>query len=66
MVFRKENPNFDFYGKILIGNNVNIGNDVVIMPGVRVVDNVVIGAQSVITKSIPSNIVVAGIPAKFI
>jgi acetyltransferase-like isoleucine patch superfamily enzyme len=54
------------YQKVLIGNNVFIGVNSVIMPGVIIEDNVIIGAGSVVTKSIPSNSIVAGNPAKVI
>lgn len=45
---------------IAIGNNVWIGGDVVIMSGVSIGNNSVIGAGSVITRSIPSNVLAAG------
>ncbi len=56
----------DLYGKITIGNNVFIGMRVMILPNVNIGDNCVIGAGSIITKDIPSNSVVAGIPGKVI
>jgi acetyltransferase-like isoleucine patch superfamily enzyme len=65
-VFRDEFPEIDVLGRIIIGNNVFIGFNSIIMPGVTVGDNVVIGAGSVVTKNIPSNSVVAGVPAKVI
>lgn len=65
-VFREKLPNFDSFGKVVIGNNVYIGNCALIMPGVIIGDNVIIGAGSIVTKSIPSNLVVAGNPAKII
>lgn len=65
-VIRNKYPDYDSFGKIRIGNNVYIGNDVCIMPGVTIGNNVVIGASSIVTKSIPSNVVVAGNPAKII
>ncbi|MBK5462548.1 acyltransferase [Peribacillus sp. TH27] len=65
-VFRGENPEIDVFGKIIIGNNVFIGINSIIMPGVEVGNNVVIGAGSVVTKSIPSNTVIGGVPARFI
>ena len=65
-VLRSKYPNFDFFGKIKIGNNVYIGNSSIILPGVTVGDNVIIGAGSVVTKSIPSNSIVGGNPGKII
>lgn len=52
--------------KVIIGNNVWVGGSVVIVPGVTIGDNTVIGAGSVVTKDIPSNVVAAGNPAKVI
>lgn len=54
------------YRKIIIGNNVFIGMNSIVLLGVEIGDNVVVGAGSVLTKSIPSNSVVAGNPAKII
>lgn len=55
-----------FKGYTFVGDNVFIGNRSIIMPGVTIGDNVIIGAGSIVTKNIPSNSVVAGIPAKII
>ena len=60
----QEIPDFDSFGKVVIGNNVYIGNNALIMPGVTIDDNVIIGAGSVVTKSVPSGWIVAGNPAK--
>jgi serine O-acetyltransferase len=49
-----------------IGNNVYIAPGVKIFGGVTIGDNVIIGANSVINKDVPSNVVVAGVPAKVI
>jgi len=65
-LFRKEHPGMNVYGKIKIGRNVFIGEDAMIMYGVSVGDNVVIGARSVVTKNIPSNSVAVGVPARVI
>ena len=65
-VFRKEYPGINIFGEIIIGNNVFIGHDVKIMPHVKIGNNVVIGAGSIVTKDIPNNVVVAGIPARII
>jgi acetyltransferase-like isoleucine patch superfamily enzyme len=59
---------FDGYitAPIKIGNNVWLGDKVSIMKGVTIGDNVIIGANSVVTKDIPANCIAAGIPAKVI
>ena len=51
---------------VTIGNNVWIGGSSTILPGVTIGDNVVVGAGSVVTKDIPSDVVVAGNPARII
>ena len=49
-----------------MGNNVWIGGNVTVLPGVSIGDNVVIGAGSVVTKDIPSNVVAVGNPCRVI
>jgi len=51
---------------IMIGNNVWIGGNAVINPGVSIGDNTVIGSGAVVTKDIPSNVVAAGNPCRVI
>lgn len=63
---RKFYPKFDTFGKVSIGDYVYLGNNVLIMPGVTIGNNVLVAAGSVVTKSIPDNVVVGGNPAKFI
>ncbi len=53
-------------GRVKIHDNVFVGMDTVIMPGVEIGPNAIIGANSVVTKTVPPNSVVAGIPAKTI
>ncbi len=65
-VARMKFPKFDCFGRVIIGNNVYIGNNALIMPGVTVEDNVLIAAGSVVCRSIPSGSVVGGNPARFI
>ena len=53
-------------GPIEIGDNVWLGDKVAVLSGVKIGDSVIVGANSVVTKSIPSNCIVAGIPARII
>ena len=53
-------------GPVIIGNNVWIGEKATILPGVTIGDGAVIAANAVVTKDVPANRVVAGIPAKLI
>jgi acetyltransferase-like isoleucine patch superfamily enzyme len=52
--------------QITIGNDVWIGGNVVILPGVSIGDNTIIGAGSVVTKDIPSNVIAVGNPCRLI
>lgn len=52
--------------KTAIGRNCVIGVDSIILPGVKVGNHVVVGAGSVVTKDVESNVIVAGNPAKVI
>lgn len=54
------------YQNVKIGNNVFIGVNTVILPGVEIQDNVIVAAGSIVTKSIPSGVIVAGNPSKII
>lgn len=63
---RPEYSKTDYFAPIKIGDNVFIGLNAIILPGVTIGSNVIIGAGSVVAKDIPSNSVVGGIPAKVI
>lgn len=54
------------YDEVVIGDNVWLGENVSIMPGVHIGKGCIVGANSVVTKDIPENCIVAGIPAKII
>lgn len=60
------NSGYEYGIPVTIGNNVWIGGNTVILPGVTIGDNVVIGAGSVVTKDIPDNMIAAGNPCKII
>ena len=51
---------------VRIGNDVWIGGNVTILPGVTIGNNVVVAAGAVVTKDIPDNSLVGGVPAKLI
>ncbi|MEO3404438.1 acyltransferase [Mucilaginibacter sp. CAU 1740] len=63
-VLRKKYPGINIFKKIVVGNNVFIGSHATILPGIVIGNNVIIGASSLVSKNIPDNTVVAGVPAK--
>ena len=61
--------NYDLYSKsepIVIGDNCWLGANCVILSGVKLGEHVIVGAGAVVTKSFPSNCIIAGVPAKII
>lgn len=60
------NSGYEYGIAITIGDNVWIGGNAVIMPGVTIGDNVVIGAGSIVTRDLPSNVIAAGNPCRVI
>jgi len=63
---KARNSGREYAKPITIGNNVWIGGNATICPGVTIGNNVVIGAGAVVTKSFPDDIFIAGNPAKMI
>lgn len=55
---------YQYNKDVHIGRNAWIGSNVIIMPGVSIGDNSIIGAGSLVTKDIPSNVIAFGAPAK--
>lgn len=60
------NKGLEYAKPIEVGNNVWIGGNVVVLPGVKIGDNAVIGAGSIVNKDIPANTVAVGNPCKVI
>ena len=60
------NSGYEYGIDVTIGDNVWIGGNVCIMPGVTVGDNVVIGAGSVVTKDIPDSVIAVGNPCRVV
>lgn len=63
---RHQHPDLDLIRPIVVGNNVYIGYEAVILPGTVIGDNVIVGARAVVRGHVPANTVYAGVPAKFI
>lgn len=66
--FRREKGNEDIvrFGRIVVGDDTFIGMRAIIMPGVTIGRNCVVGAGSIVTRDVPDRCVVAGIPARII
>ena len=64
--FRKDVPDLEITKPIVVGNDVYIGNCAIILPGVTIGNSVIIAAGAVVTKDIPDNSVVGGVPARII
>lgn len=58
--------NYTKIGRVTIGDNVFIGAESVVLPGVTIGSNVIVGANSTVTHDVPDGTVVAGSPAKVI
>jgi acetyltransferase-like isoleucine patch superfamily enzyme len=52
--------------EVVVGSNVWIGYGACVLRGVSVGDNSIIGTNSVVTKDVPANAVVAGVPARIV
>ncbi|WP_457271739.1 acyltransferase [Pedobacter sp. UYEF25] len=66
LLYRDEIPDLEITAPINVGNNVYIGVRSIILPGVSIGHNCIIAAGSVVTKDVPDNSVIGGVPAKLI
>ena len=64
--YNERNIGLEYAKKVTIGDNVWIGGNVTILPGVTIGNNVTIGAGSVVVKDIPDNSIAVGNPCKVI
>jgi acetyltransferase-like isoleucine patch superfamily enzyme len=55
LILRKFVPGLELTGPITVGDNVYIGINTIILPGVNIGNNVIIGAGSVVSRDIPDN-----------
>lgn len=62
--FERRNQGLEYAYPIIVGNNVWFGAGVQVMPGVTIGDNTIIGAGSIVTKDIPSDVIAVGNPCR--
>jgi acetyltransferase-like isoleucine patch superfamily enzyme len=63
-IFRKEIPDIQVFGPIIIDDNCVIGQNVVLFPNIHIGANSIIGAGSVVISDIPENTIAIGVPAR--
>lgn len=66
LLFRQYVPDLEITKPITVGDDVYIGNDVIVLPGVKIGNKVVIGAGAIVSKDIPDNSLAVGVPARVI
>jgi acetyltransferase-like isoleucine patch superfamily enzyme len=64
LILRHKHPQIDRVGRIAIHDNVVLGARAIILPDVEIGPNAVVGAGAVVTRSVPPNTVVGGVPAR--
>ncbi|TVQ78574.1 MAG: acetyltransferase [Flavobacteriales bacterium] len=57
-------PSVNLSGGVFVGEGTYIGSNATVLPNIRIGKNVIVGAGAVVTKDIPDNVIVKGIPAK--
>ena len=66
LIYRQYTPDLEITKPIVVGNDVFIGNNVILLPGVTIGNNVVIGAGAVVSRDIPDNSLAVGVPARVV
>lgn len=66
LILRKQIPDLEWTAPISVGNDVYFGVHALILPGVTIGNRCIIAAASVVTRDVPDNSVVGGVPAKHI
>ena len=64
--FRKDIPDLELAAEIRVGDNIFIGTGAIILAGVTIGSDCVVGAHAVVTKDVPDGSIVAGNPAKIL
>jgi acetyltransferase-like isoleucine patch superfamily enzyme len=64
LILRKEIPDLEWTAPISVGNDVYFGVKALVLPGVAIGNRCIIAAGAVVTKDVPDNTVVGGVPAK--
>lgn len=65
-IYRDEFPNIELFGSIIIGNNVFVGLNAIILLNTEIGDNCIVAAGAVVKGKFASNSIIGGIPAKVI
>lgn len=66
LILRHLTPDLEITGPITVGDYVYIGTQAIILPNVKIGNNCIIAAGSIVTKDIPDGSVAAGVPARVI
>ena len=62
--WQSRNSGYEYGREIRIGDNVWLGGNVIVNPGINIGNNVVVGSGSVVTRDIPDNMLAAGNPCR--
>ncbi|MCB7039410.1 acyltransferase [Eggerthella sinensis] len=63
---KEKYADIDLFRPVIIGDNCHIGMGATIMPGVEIGNNCIVAAGAVVTKNVPDNSIVGGIPARLL